>query len=109
MASTADIQVSANRGRTTQELHRDALSEKEEKKKHTPVEGVAEGRQEGREQTRQRGKVAQLHKHTQTAIITTVAIDLTLIHTAAWIRKNVWTDKWKMTCNHVDSFDSDNC
>lgn len=64
MASTADIQVSANRGRTTQELHRDALSEKEEKKTHIPVEGVAEGRQEGREQTRQRGKVAQLHKHT---------------------------------------------
>lgn len=27
MASTADIQVKANRGRTTQELHRDALRE----------------------------------------------------------------------------------
>lgn len=29
MASTADIQVNANRGRTTQELHREALSERE--------------------------------------------------------------------------------
>lgn len=29
MASTADIQVRANRGRTTQELHRDALKQKE--------------------------------------------------------------------------------
>lgn len=28
MASTADIQVNANRGRTTQELHREALSER---------------------------------------------------------------------------------
>lgn len=29
MASTADIQVSARRGRTTQELHSDALQEEE--------------------------------------------------------------------------------
>lgn len=29
MASTADIQVNANRGRTTQELHREALSERD--------------------------------------------------------------------------------
>lgn len=28
MASTADIQVNANRGRTTQELHREALPER---------------------------------------------------------------------------------
>lgn len=28
MANTADIQVSANSGRTTQELHRDALQER---------------------------------------------------------------------------------
>lgn len=33
MANTADIQVNANRGRTTQELHREALSEKKEKQK----------------------------------------------------------------------------
>lgn len=30
MARTADIQVSANRGRTTQELHRDALRRSKE-------------------------------------------------------------------------------
>lgn len=30
MASTADIQVNASRGRTTQELHRDALREKKD-------------------------------------------------------------------------------
>lgn len=62
-------------------------------------------------QTGQRWKVTQLHKHTHThkAIITIVAIDLMLIPTATWIRKSVWTDKWKMTWNHVDSFDSDNC
>lgn len=29
MASTADIQVNANRGRTTQELHREALPERQ--------------------------------------------------------------------------------
>lgn len=29
IASTADIQVNANRGRTTQELHREALLERE--------------------------------------------------------------------------------
>lgn len=33
MASTADIQVSASRGRTTQELHRDALAGEEEVQK----------------------------------------------------------------------------
>lgn len=30
MASTADIQVKASRGSTTQELHKDALGEKKE-------------------------------------------------------------------------------
>lgn len=30
MARTADIQVNAKRGRTTQELHRDALSDRKE-------------------------------------------------------------------------------
>ena len=44
MASTADIQVSANRGRTTQELHREALSDRER------------GRQGGREAGRGRGE-----------------------------------------------------
>lgn len=29
MASTADIQVNANKGRTTQELHREALPERQ--------------------------------------------------------------------------------
>lgn len=33
MASTADIQVNANRGRTTQELHREALSEEERQRR----------------------------------------------------------------------------
>lgn len=42
MASTADIQVNANRGRTTQELHREALSE--EKKETEGEEGRAGGR-----------------------------------------------------------------
>lgn len=32
MANTADIQVNANRGRTTQELHREALSETEKER-----------------------------------------------------------------------------
>lgn len=39
MANTADIQVSANRGRTTQELHRDALSEKERETERGGGEG----------------------------------------------------------------------
>lgn len=41
MASTADIQVNANRGRTTQELHREALSERER--------AAERGREEGEE------------------------------------------------------------
>lgn len=41
MARTADIQVNANRGRTTQELHRDALSENKE----TGGGGAEEGRE----------------------------------------------------------------
>ncbi len=41
MASTADIQVNANRGRTTQELHREALSEKEKERQR----GVEEGKE----------------------------------------------------------------
>lgn len=32
MASTADIQVKASRGSTTQELHKDALREKKERR-----------------------------------------------------------------------------
>lgn len=43
MASTADIQVNANRGRTTQELHRDALSEKEKRRQ------TQRGKEEGKE------------------------------------------------------------
>lgn len=73
MASTADIQVSANRGRTTQELHRDALSEKKKKKrKHTPVEGAAEGKQGGMILATKADRAAlesyatpQTHTHTQ--------------------------------------------
>lgn len=38
MASTADIQVNANRGRTTQELHREALPDRE----HGRVKGKEE-------------------------------------------------------------------
>lgn len=41
MASTADIQVNANRGRTTQELHREALSGREREREREA------GREEG--------------------------------------------------------------
>lgn len=43
MASTADIQVNANRGRTTQELHREALSGREREREREAGRGRGEG------------------------------------------------------------------
>lgn len=49
MASTADIQVSASRGRTTQELHREALPGVKRANKR-------EGEEEEGEETERRGR-----------------------------------------------------
>lgn len=68
MASTADIQVSANRGRTTQELHREALSDRER------------GRQGGREGERRRNKGFSL-KPDQPALVSHITPLLSLRHT----------------------------
>ena len=54
MASTADIQVSANRGRTTQELHREALSVREKTRK----KGDREGKKREEEGEGTRGSVS---------------------------------------------------
>lgn len=48
MASTADIQVSASRGRTTQELHSEALPERERESMDKRVGKEKEGEEEER-------------------------------------------------------------
>lgn len=80
MASTADIQVNASRGRTTQELQREALSER----------WVGRG-------TKQEVQVTEL-------------FSLLLLSCAALaIRLNMLTKSCEMMCNHADSHDTDNC
>lgn len=89
MASTADIQVNANRGRTTQELHREALSEKEKERRR--------GGEEGKEGTRGFSlkpdrpalvsHITPLLTHTQThrSVIGSVVGNLKLIGTLRFV------------------------
>lgn len=87
MASTADIQVNANRGRTTQELHREALSE---------------GRGEGQEKENRR------FRSENSSLLLLSHVGSVKRHTFA-MRVNMLTKSCEMMCNHADSHNTDNC
>lgn len=100
MASTADIQVNANRGRTTQELHREALSER----------WVGRG-------TKHDVQVTELFPPPSPPPPPTppphppLPLVLSQTQTSATlaIRLNMLTKSCEMMWNHADSHDTDNC
>lgn len=89
MASTADIQVNANRGRTTQELHREALSER----------WVGKGDKTG----------GSGHRTLLSPPPPPPPLNQTQTGVTLPIRLNMLTKSCEMMCNHADSHDTDNC
>lgn len=97
MARTADIQVNANRGRTTQELHREALSENKETEGEGQRRGKKEKEQGVQSQTRQANKsrhdstlslppsLTGVHTHTHKSIRDSVVGNLKLIGTQRFV------------------------
>ncbi len=73
MASTADIQVNANRGRTTQELHREALSEEERQRRERRAKKEKEQEAQWKTRIASSGQshisTSSLHTHTHTFVL----------------------------------------